>query len=327
MKRYLVIGAGSAGRRHARNLRSLGAKVGVMDPRADRRDQAEAEGPVVGTYDALEGALDDGPWAGAVVASPPVFHVSQIEAVCDRSAATVLSEKPLSVTASEAARLRRYGDRVVLAYTYRWWPPLVELRDRLRSGVIGKPLSLRFVMSAHLADWHPWERYQEFFMSQAKLGGGALLDESHFIDLALWLGVRPRAVTAFVDRVSELEIDTDDQVDVLIRGAGGETVNLHLDLFGRPHERRVTVVGDAGTLEYRYEDNLLVQGTGEGRASTPYACERNVMFLGAARELVDRVEGADRSPTCSVEDGIATLEVIDACRESARSHRHVHLDR
>jgi predicted dehydrogenase len=41
-------------------------------------------------------------------------------------------------------------------------------------------------MSAHLADWHPWERYQDFFMAQAALGGGALLDESHFLDLMLW---------------------------------------------------------------------------------------------------------------------------------------------
>ena len=54
------------------------------------------------------------------------------------------------------------------------------------ANAVGGLRHARFVMSAHLADWHPWERYQDFFMASRDQGGGALLDESHFIDLMLW---------------------------------------------------------------------------------------------------------------------------------------------
>jgi predicted dehydrogenase len=68
-------------------------------------------------------------------------------------------------------------------------------------------------MAAHLADWHPWERYQDFFMSSKTMGGGAILDESHWLDLMLWFFGTPEKLFAKVDKISDLEIETDDNVD------------------------------------------------------------------------------------------------------------------
>ena len=77
-------------------------------------------------------------------------------------------------------------------------------------------LSVTFTMSAHLADWHPWERYQDFFMSNAAMGGGALLDESHWLDLMLWFFGMPDRLFAKIEKLSDLEIETDDNVDMQI---------------------------------------------------------------------------------------------------------------
>ena len=181
----LIVGAGSAGKRHAQNLRSLGAAVSLVDSRQDRLDEARAQGITVSVFQDLQDALGRSEFDGFVVATPPSLHVSQILRICESRRAWILCEKPLGLTATDAVALQHLNDRILLGYTYRWWPPIQRFRERLLNGDIGRLRGLRFVMSAHLADWHPWERYQGFFMADQALGGGALLDESHFIDLML----------------------------------------------------------------------------------------------------------------------------------------------
>ncbi len=110
-------------------------------------------------------------------------------------------KRPVCPDLASGERLAQVAARasvpVLMGYTWRWWPPLIDVRRQLADGAIGTVRHVQFHMSAHLADWHPWERYQDFFMARRELGGGALLDESHWIDLMLWLvwhasdGVRP----------------------------------------------------------------------------------------------------------------------------------------
>jgi len=321
----LIIGTGSAGRRHAENLRELGCRLSCFDPRQDRLVEAARAGEVDGRFLDLEKALADRSWDGVVVASPPSFHVEQILRVAAAQSCPILSEKPLGLDAESTAQLLPHAERVLLGYTYRWWPPLQDYRAQLQDGRIGAIRSMRFVMSAHLADWHPWEPYQDFFMASRNAGGGALLDESHFVDLMLWMLGWPQAVFAWVDKLSDLEIDSDDNVEILVRYPDGPRVNLHLDLIGRPHERSITAVGEGGTLVYSYEDSaILFCDTGEKNwQQQSYTCERNDMFVGVARDYLAMLRGDPVERRCSLQDGVDALKIVDACRQSAATGREV----
>ena len=61
-------------------------------------------------------------------------------------------------------------------------------------------------------------------MARRELGGGALLDESHWIDLMLWLFGMPASVSGRIDKISELEIDSDDNVDLLFAYNNGPRI-------------------------------------------------------------------------------------------------------
>lgn len=163
-------------------------------------------------------------------------------------------------------------------------------------------------------------------MARRELGGGALLDESHFIDLMLWFLGWPAKVYAQVEKISTLEINADDNVDILVTYGSGARVNLHLDLIGRPHERSITAVGDKGTLKYVYEENS-VNVCHEGAAKWErevFKCERNEMFVGAAKEFLSLLRGETGvKPSCTVRDGIDVLRVVDACRESSNTGKAV----
>ncbi|MDP7164148.1 MAG: Gfo/Idh/MocA family oxidoreductase [Alphaproteobacteria bacterium] len=328
-RHILVIGSGSVGQRHAANLAALDCLVSCLDPRHDRRAELAAATPVVGAYGDLPTALGDPSLDGVVIGSPTKFHVRQARAALAAGLA-VLLEKPVSPGAAEAralaAAVAESEIPLLLGYTWRWWPPLLEAKRLLDAGALGRLNHVRFVMAAHLADWHPWEPYQDWFMSSRELGGGALLDESHWIDQALWFFGRPESVFARIDKLSELEIDADDNVDLLLNYPRGPRVSIHLDLHARPHEKTIKFVGEKGTLEWTADPNRLTIGREpeESWQETPFECQRNDMFVAVAREFLAVIEGQE--PSCTIADGLAVMEFIEAARQSQAEDRLVRLE-
>lgn len=329
MTDLLIIGAGSVGRRHLRNFSSLGARVWAVDPRPDRGEQARAEAPLEDVYGSTEEAYRASTFSGVVVCSPPKFHREQtVEAV--GLGIPVFLEKPAARTVDEVQAMRRAvtdsGVPVLLGYTYRWWEPVRTIRRVLEEGGIGTVRHVRCTLSAHLADWHPWEPYQEFFMASEELGGGALLDESHWLDLIRYLVAAPVWVTGSVGNLSDLEIDSDDNVDAIFGLEGGAQAMLHLDIHGRPHEKSFLVAGSRGTVRWSQASGRVEVGTGPDLWDwhQPVDVDRNDMFLDAAAEFLAVLAG-ERAPTCTLDDGLAVLEMVEAIRKSSASGRRVDL--
>jgi predicted dehydrogenase len=324
-KHFLVLGAGSVGKRHLRNFSLLGCELSAFDPRKERLEEAGKQVHLRNSYTDLTALRKDlQEFDGVIVCSPPKFHIEQcIEAI--EAEIPVLMEKPLARSYTEAlpllSVLNKYPDsRVLLGYTYRWWPPLAELKSRLEEKAVGQPFHARFVMSAHLVDWHPWERYQDFFMASKDLGGGALLDESHFVDLMLWFFGTPEEVFARVEKITSLEIETDDYVEIIALYADKLRVAIHLDLFGRPHEKDISIKGEKGTIVWSFEPNEIRWSDSDKPDwnRLTFQCERNDMFLNLSKEFIQVVD-KKVGPSCTVRDGMNVLKVIEACRLS--SHR------
>jgi predicted dehydrogenase len=331
-KHILVVGSGSVGKRHARNFSALGCKISCVDPRLDRLDDLRKETLVVEAYETLELALSSHHhFDGVAICSPPNAHVSQsIAAIA--AGIPVLLEKPVSTDIESARRLEvvalESGVPLLLGYTWRWWMPLRRVRELLEKKTLGDLFHVQFHMSAHLADWHPWEPYQNFFMASSALGGGALLDESHWIDLALWLFGMPNNLTGNVDKLSHLEIDSDDNVDVLMAYSNHLRVSLHLDIFGRPHEKFIRFIGEKGSMVWTVEPNQIVVGTQMAgwEQTEKFTCERNDMFNDVAKEFLALLNGDNRELTCTLADGLRVLDIVSAVRESSATGQKIYFN-
>jgi len=319
----LIVGAGSVGKRHAQNLSGVGCSISCFDPRSDRCDELESLVQVENRFDSLDSALRDNKsgYDGAVICSPPSFHVKQCLALIDQDI-PILLEKPVSPDLSGAEQLlnacKHSKVPLLLGYTYRWWEPLKRARELLYDGAIGDVRHITFVMSAHLADWHPWEDYRDFFMASKGLGGGALLDESHWVDIMLWFFGMPQNVFARIDKISSLEIDSDDNVDMIFEYRDGKRVTMHLDLYGRPHEKYIKFVGEEGTLTWTVDPNKIETSKSANGdwESEEFQCERNDMFMAVGKEFLKCIGGAPVD-TCHIGDGVNVLKVIDAARRSS----------
>ena len=161
-------------------------------------------------------------------------------------------------------------------------------------------------------------------MSSAELGGGALLDESHWIDLMVWFFGMPEGLSARVEKISDLDITSDDNVDMLIDYPDGLRASLHLDLYGRPHRKSIRFIGEGGTILWSETPNRIAIGdeaADEWREEI-FDCERNDMFLAVAREYLEMLDGGAVG-TCDLDDGLRVMRLIDAARQSHADGRRV----
>ena len=352
----LVVGAGSIGKRHLRNLVSCGiTEMAVVDPRADRLEEARAQVPTASklrTVGSLQAAFTGHErYDAVVVASPPAFHPEAIRRAVE-AGLPILCEKPLATDDGAVwSRLKRLcataAERGILSmvgYNYRFLPHLQQVRRLLAEGAVGSILSVRGTFSEHLREWHPWEGLN-FYMASRAQGGGALLDESHLLDLCRWLFGEITEVAGYNGTLSTLGrepgFDTDDLVELVVRFASGAVGSLHMDLFGRHHQKRLEVIGEEGTLCWHFDNTDIASNRVElwrgrrervGPDITRRMPEqvipsdgllRNHMYLEEARYFLQAIRAGRhlRDDVPDLRDGLQTLAVVRAARRAAASRR------
>ncbi len=93
-KHILIVGSGSAGKRHAKNLADLGCKISAMDPREDRLAEIKEQVTIEHAQQDLAKILEEGSFDGAVIASPPVFHIDQAILCAEKNIPLLLEINP-----------------------------------------------------------------------------------------------------------------------------------------------------------------------------------------------------------------------------------------
>jgi predicted dehydrogenase len=321
-----IIGLGSIGRRHLGNFNAVGVDTLVgYDAAPAQRTAAAAQFPFAAVVPTLEAALDGAD--GVVVCTPPDSHLAIARVALERGAHLMI-EKPLTQSVDGVEEVLRGCDarglRVLTAYNWRYWPPMLLVERMLEDGRIGAVRAARTEYAYHLTTRYPGKDYRQFYMADAKQGGGCLLDESHAIDYMRWLLGEISDVSAVVDRVSSLDISTDDVADLTVRFASGAIGNIHMDLFAWNVHSHFELLGEAGVIQWRRFDNeVRVFDPKAGRWEVyPFTCQLNDMYVEEARHFVACVKG-EATPRCDGWDGLRTMRVIDAARRASAERRWV----
>ena len=323
--RIAVIGLGSIGRRHLGNFRTAGVDdLVAYDAAPAAREAAQKDFPFARVATSLEAALDGA--QGVAICTPPDSHLAIGQQAAARGA-HLMVEKPFADHAAGVEPLLRLCDEkklaVLTAYNWRYWPPMLLVEQMLREGRIGALRAARTEYAYHLSTRYPGKDYRQFYMADAKQGGGCLLDESHAIDYMRWLCGPIVEVSAVVEHISSLEITTDDLADLTVRFASGALGSIHMNLFAWNVHSHFELMGERGVIQWRRMDNDVrvcdTKGTWETFPSTG---QLNDMYVEEVRHFLACMRGEAR-PACDGWDGLETMKVIEAARRSAAERRWV----
>jgi predicted dehydrogenase len=331
--RYLVVSLGSIGRRHIGNLRLLcpDAQIGVLRTRTRMGANTEElpEGINVQFFELAE-ALAFAPDA-VLVASPSSTHLHYAMAFITRGI-PVLVEKPLADTTRGlrelVAKATEHQVRAAVAYNLRYKPSLQYVRQQVLSGGIGEVLSVRAEVGQYLPDWRPGTRYQHNVSAQAALGGGALLELSHELDYLYWMFGLPHSVTARGGQLSELELDVEDLVDLLLEYENPtRLVSVHLDFIQRVPHRSCRLIGAQGTMIWdAIKDvvDIYRVETGQWERTEFPTLDRNQAYLEEIRDFLFSAE----ITTVKLPDLSAAYDVVaivEAAKNSIESGKTIRI--
>lgn len=250
--KFLIVGCGSAGKRHLRNLIQIGIdkkNIGAVDPREDRLTEVKELGVNL-VFTDLDKALNH-EFDSGIICSPTSMHINQSIKLMNKNI-NILMEKPLCSDLNGIEELIKLKEKnnisFMMAYVFRFSPLTKKVRELLDNKEIGKILYVRGEFSEYLPDWHPWEDYRTFYMSKKELGGGSILDQSHIIDLFLFLFGNFTSVYAFNSKISNLETQVDDIAELIIEFDNNVIGSIHTDIFGRKHKKRFEIKGTDGNI-------------------------------------------------------------------------------
>lgn len=314
--KVLIVGFGSIGKRHARVLQYLyesRVEVFVLDSSEERRNEAVDQGFHIGS---LNGRYDL-----VVIASSTASHVDVLDGLSVQSSMMIYLEKPVGSELKSIApsirriqkELDRHDGQSIVGYMLRHHPAVKLLREMVDCGKFGQLLKYRAECGMYLPNWHPWEDYRDFYMSDIDGGGGALLDISHEIDLALSFAGPAESVQGSFGNLSGLECSSDDFAEFIIRHKSGAIGSVSLDLIQKDTFRQSRFIFEKSEATINFVDKTLTIHTGLNEVELhEFKCDPDFLYEASHRSLTEAL-GAG---SASLKDGLDVMQVIDGVRLS-----------
>ena len=319
--RVLMVGLGSIGKRHLRNLQLLGQTE--FHALRSGNGTCPVEGGIeLRSHLDLDRALAHRPDL-TVIANPTSLHVPLALAAAEAGCHLFL-EKPVSNSDAGVERLerevRQRGLVAAVGYNLRFHPVLESLREMVLNRTVGEILCARASVGKYLPDWHPNEDYRKGYMASAELGGGVILTLSHEFDSLFWLFGKVAEVTAVKSRARNLDMPTESLAEVTLMFRSGVVGQVHLDCVRRTPQRSYELIGTEGTILANINEStvrITRPSSGDQLIEIPRA-EPNQMYVDEMVDLLDAIRRG-RQARVPLEDGVSVLKIALAAHHSAET--------
>ena len=199
-RRYVVVGLGNRVKMYlgamAGDHRDDAELVGLVEPNPGRlsaylnrlsESGLDVTSVVTGNPDDLERVITETRADRAIITSPDYTHAELIARALD-AGVDVVVEKPLTIntegTRQIADAVQRSGRQVIVTHNYRYSPRNSGLKELIKTGAIGTPLSVTFewvLDTSHGADY-----FRRWHRDKANSGGLLVHKASHHFDLVNW---------------------------------------------------------------------------------------------------------------------------------------------
>lgn len=312
--KIIIIGFGSIGQRHYQNLLKLGYKnVYVYDI---NKKKIAKKTKTINKLNPKELRT----FRAALICTPPSSHIDIALKIAEERIA-IFIEKPLSSNLKNIQvltnKVKKYRIPVMLGYNLNFHPQFLEIQKILKNNTLGQIWGVRAEFGHYLPDWHPQEDYRQGYNAQKRLGGGIILDDIHEIDYLYKLFGPVKKVFVFAEKVSNLEIETEDYAEIVLWFKNGIIGQVHMDYLQREYSRNLKIIGEKGTVTWDLKKNQL-------NRSQLKNFDFNQTYLEEIKHFLDCLQNK-KNPQPDLKRGSQTLKTALAIKKSAKLQKVVDL--
>jgi predicted dehydrogenase len=312
----LLIGLGSIGTRHADNLLSLGYKNIFI---VSQREQLPQAFSTCLHFRNPEDALQHQTYDAAIICTATTEHASQLIQLLKHKINLIYVEKPISNSLEHIETIKQlansYKNKIIVGFDLHFDPGMKKTKALLQSNAIGKIISVNAFVGQYLPQWRPYEDHRKGMSARKETGGGVLLDLIHEFEYLYRLFGEVDSVTCFTTNTGNLEIETEESADVLVKFKSGVTGTVHLDYWQQQLIRYAIITGTEGTITWNPAEKFVQYTNKKGTEKFSFTnAERNDRFLNAMKNFL---EDKDDDRFSTLQDGIKSLEMVLTAKRSA----------
>jgi len=260
------------GKRRVRNLLALGYRhIAGFDPREDRREEAHEKSQIE-VYADFEFALSTFRPDVMVISTSPEHHMTYAWQGFERRIPSFIEASVVHADSILALHERTTGTPLVIvpSCTMRYFPGPKKVAELIRSGAIGRPLNVNYQTGQYLPDWHPWERVEDFYVSNRATGA---CREIVPFELTWLNGIfgSPEPLACVKAKVTDINADIDDVYHCILQYPKGVLANICVEVISRPKAtRELRVLGTLGEIVFSADERCVRHASAENTEWTRF---------------------------------------------------------
>lgn len=321
--KILVVGYGSIGKRHIKNLLQI-PKIEILV--LTQHKSTDTLLKKCSVFHNLENCISEKPIA-AIIANNTSEHIDMALKLA-KEGINLFIEKPLSNDLRNIQKLSKIVKTkkltTMIGCNLRFHPCIKKIKQLIDNNAIGKIFSVQVESGSYLPDWHPDENYSKSYAARKDLGGGVVLTCIHEIDYLYWIFGMPKSLLSRNGKYSDLKIDSEDLSISIIHFPKNFLAELHLDYFQQPEIRRCKIIGKKGTLMWESTSNSVkMYDPNRNHWSVKLKInnfKKNDMYVDEIKHFLNCIK--QRKQTINpLYEGIRTLRIALSIKKSSKTGR------
>lgn len=316
--KILIVGVGSIGTRHLKNLLKLGYKdIVVCDPDEKKLMAASSASRRIGKfalYKNAKTALKKELPNVVFVCNPTHLHVPTASLAIDYGA-HVFIEKPLSVNLSGVDSLIKKasvsGKTVMIACNFLFYEGFRKLQNVLKRGVYGKAMLCRVAQGFYIPLARKNINYKKSYIAKKAHGGGVILDHvAHpiYYLTALFGDIKKRS--SLLSGKHPLGFQSEEMALLMLKHKNGIISGIASDYICKKSTHRIEVVTTKGLLTLDPGKDSLIFEDRKSKKNL-YRGDKNLnkMFIEEIKHFLNCIKRGIKPPQ-DLEGGKKFLQVL-----------------
>lgn len=328
MKNILIIGLGSIGQRHLRNLSKIEKNFNFFAYRRIFKTptlnfnnlviKQEIKKKYKIKYLSSLKNLKKNNIDTAFICSPSSFHIKESINLLKQNV-NIFVEKPIGSSLKDIGILKKILKKTksisMMGYQMKFCPIINKLKYFVKNKTYGEPKYISIHHGEHIKNFHKYEDYKKLYAAKKNLGGGVVLTQIHEIDYLLYIfdNYKINKTKSFSKKISNLKINVEDTLaaSILLKNKKNFLLcNISLNYYEISRKREINIIFDYASIKADLISQKITIDTGNKKKIISLPYERNTLFKNEILFFRKHIRENKKIPKqFSLENGIKSLEL------------------